>query len=518
MGNDKLTSNKTVSRTRHSVKNTFFAATNFLIKLLLNFVARFVFIRYLGVEYLGLNSLFTNVISVLSLAELGVGSAIVYSLYKPVADNDLEKVKTLIALYKKMYWIIGAVVLIIGLSLIPLLPFFMAEKPSVGIDLNIVYIVFLLNSCIGYFFAHRRAVIFAYQRNDIETKISSIMIILLNVVQILIIILIQNYIVYAIMMPIFTLADSLAVFFISYKMFPHLRGKAEKLGAKDRKDIVKNTSAMVCHQVGGVIVYSTDSIVISSVLGLVVLGMYSNYYLITSTLITLVNLVITAFKSSIGNQIVSGDKEAIYRNFNQLSLLLFWAAGFCVICLISLYQDFIGLWIGKDMLLPFWTMVLISVNFYVRAIREIVNAYKNCSGLFWNDRFKPLIEAGVNLGLDFLLIYFFGLPGVIWATIISTVCVCIWVEPLIIHKHLFNQKVSRYYMRMLIYTLVTLAVLVITFGICWFIPSNSIGWFVLKCAVCLVVPNLLFVFAYHKTKDFKYLMQRIFKKPLNETK
>jgi O-antigen/teichoic acid export membrane protein len=496
---------ESVSRTKYAAKNTFFSASAFLLKLIINFVARGIFIRFFGIEYGGLNNLFANILGLLSLAELGIGSAIVYSLYKPVAENDTEKIKTLVGLYKKIYLIIGTVILVIGLSLIPLLPHLIASETSVEVNLPLVYSIFLLNTVIGYFFAHRRTLIFVYQRNDIESKMNIAQVLLLNLTQVLIIIFLKNYLIYIAVMPVFTLIESILIYYISYRMFPKIRGKAEKLDVATKKEITKNTSALVFHQIGGAIVNSTDGVIISLFLGLTTLGIYSNYALIVTTLVTFFGLVANAFKSGIGNQIAVSDIGKAYNIFNSLNFLFFWGAGFSTACVLALSQDFIRIWVGDDYLLSFYIVILICVNFYLRASRELVNAYKNGAGLFWNDRFKPLFEAGINLGLDFLLVINLGLTGVILATIISTVTVSLWVEPYVLFKNYFKKPFKNYIVRYLAYSGVVCVAISVTLGICYLIPSVGIFWFILKCAICLVVPNLIFLLCFFKTPEFRYL-------------
>ena len=444
----------TQSRVKNSAKNTFFAALNMFVQLILKFAVRIVFVRFLSVEYLGLNTLFSNILQVLSLAELGVGGAIVYSMYKPVADGDTEKIKSLIGIYKKFYWIIGGVITVVGLAIIPLLPYLMSGGTTLEVNLNLVYVIYLFNTSVGYFFAHRRALIFANQRNDIETKVSSVCLIALNAVQLVILAITKNYLFYISVLPLFTIIDSVAITVISHRLYPDIRGKAQKLSECDKKDLIKNTAAMVGHRLGGVAVNSTDNIFISAFLGLTALGLYSNYAYIVMILTSVLLLIVTATKASIGNLIAAGNKQRAYEVFCDLSYFLFAFLIFCFSCYTALAQDFVSIFFGEELVLPFVTMLLIGINFYIMQSRAIIGAFRETTGLFWKDRYKPFFEVAINIGLDFALVIAIGLPGIVIATIVSNVVCNLTVEPYIVFKYYFGKSVKKYY---LVYVLLAIA-------------------------------------------------------------
>lgn len=496
----------TQSRVRNSVRNTFFGAVAFCLKMLLQFVVRALFIRFLAIEYLGVNGLFTNVLSILSLAELGIGNAIVYSMYKPIADGDTEKIKSLLALYKKFYLIIGAVITALGLALIPALPYLVTDAPDLNINLTIVYILFLAQTVIGYFFAYRRSLIFAYQRNDIESKVSLFTQIVLAISQILIVVLWKNFYAYVSAMVVSTTLDAILIFLISFKLFPQIRGKAQPLSQEDKHEISKNTRALFFHKIGGAVVFSTDSIIISAFISTRILGLYSNYTLVTSALASVVTLLCTALRSSIGNYIATSDKEHSLRIFNALSLVLLWFVGFLFVGMFCCFQDFIALFAdGREACLDFFSVALICVSFYFTYTKGIVGAFKECTGLFWNDRYKSLVEAGVNLGLDFAFVFWIGLSGVILATVISTVLIPLWIEPYVLYKNYFKRSVKWYFLRYFVYTAVTALVCAITFFATYFLPAGSILLFLAKFAICLVLPNLLYFLVYFRTPEFRFL-------------
>ena len=493
----------TQSRVKNSAKNTFFAALNMLVQLILKFAVRIVFVRFLSVEYLGLNTLFSNILQVLSLAELGVGSAIVYSMYKPVADGDTEKIKSLIGIYKKFYWIIGGVITVVGLAIIPLLPYLMSGGTTLEVNLNLVYVIYLFNTSVGYFFAHRRALIFANQRNDIETKVSSVCLIALNAVQLVILAITKNYLFYISVLPLFTIIDSVAITVISHRLYPDIRGKAQKLSECDKKDLVKNTAAMVGHRLGGVAVNSTDNIFISAFLGLTALGLYSNYAYIVMILTSVLLLIVTATKASIGNLIAAGNKQRAYEVFCDLSYFLFAFLIFCFSCYTALAQDFVSIFFGEELVLPFVTMLLIGINFYIMQSRAIIGAFRETTGLFWKDRYKPFFEVAINIGLDFALVIAIGLPGIVIATIVSNIVCNLTVEPYIVFKYYFGKSVKKYYLVYVLLAIAAAAVCAATFAVGYLIPADGVLMLIVKAVVCAAVSGVLILVCSLPFKQFR---------------
>lgn len=497
---------KAQSRSKNSIRNTMFSALAFVTKMLVQFAVRAVFIRYFAAGYLGLNGLFTNILNMLSLAELGVGNAIVFSMYKPVAEGDTEKIKSLLRLYRNVYLVISLVITTVGVALIPALPHLIKDAPAVNINLTAVYLLYLAQTVVGYFFAYRRALVFANQRNDIESKVSFFAQIVMAAAQIVVIVLWQNFYVYTAITVVTNALDALVVFLLSYRLFPEIRGKAAPLEKSDTKKITKDTGAMVCHRLGGAVVFSTDSIIISAFVSTTVLGYYSNYSLVVTAFGSIIGLFVTSVSSSVGNLIAQKSQEEVYRIYKALNLVLMWLVGFLGIGMFVCVQDFIRLYSGhEEYVLPFSTMALVCVSFYLTYSRRMTDSFKECAGLFWNDRFKPLFEAGINLGLDFLLVHYIGINGVILATIVSTVTTCLWVEPFVLYKNYFKKNFGLYFVRYAAYASVTVVAGAAAFGICRFIPSYGIAWFLLKFAVCLAVPNLIFLLCSFKTPEFKYL-------------
>ena len=494
----------TASRTKNSIKNTVFSLANYLLKVILLFVVRTIFIWKLGSEYLGLNSLFTNILTILSLAETGFGSAIVFALYKPTAENDTEKINALLKIYKKFYNIVAIIVLVLGLIILPFLPYLISGQPDVEINIYIVYFIYLLNTVVSYFCAHRRAILYTNQRNDVESKISSIGLIFVNGLQILALCLFANYYAYCIIIVLGTILESFLVFFTTRKMYPYINLKTDaKISQDEKKSLIKNTYSLFLHKIGGIFVSSTGSIVISACLGLTILGLYSNYLLIYTSLTTIAALLLNAVKGSIGNLVATKSKDEVEKTQNKLVFAYNWFISFCTICLLCLYQPFMSAWLGADYLLDFSVVVCICVNFYFYASRNMINGFKEVTGLFYYDRYKSVIEGIVNLVASLILVQFLGLEGVIIATIISTLTACYWVEPVVLYKHYYKKSPKIYFLKALFYTAVTAAITAVLYFVVSLIPDGGIWWLILKFAVCIVLSNILLILAYLPTKEFK---------------
>jgi len=506
-----------MARKERTLKNGTAAIIKYVVKLILQFILRTLIIYKLGVEYVGLDSLYANIISMLSLAELGIGSAIVFCMYKPAAENDVEKLKSLNSLYKKLYFIIASIVLIIGLAISPFLKYLISGKPNVKVNIHYVYFIFLANTIISYLGAHKKSLLFAYQRYDIENNIMTTCIFAMSILQIVLLLIFKNYYYYAILIPIFTLIEVIVIVIVANKKYPEINGKAQPLDKETKKLVLRNIIGASCHQIGAVIVMSTDNLLISMFFGLTVLGKISNYILIYNAIHSFVMILIQALQASVGNLIATVDEQQVYKKYGMFNLTFSCIAGLFAILLMCLYQPFISIWVGEKYLVSIWLVLAIVARFYFTEMRALTNMFKNCAGLMWNDRIKPIIESFVNIAISIALIYLMGVEGIFVGTIISTICVPLWVEPYILHKHYFKKSVRPYFIKLILFTFVTLIAGASSFFICSLLPELGIKWFILKILISFVISLGIYLIAYYKTKDFKGLINT-FLKPLLKKK
>lgn len=488
--------------------------------MLLQFVLRTALIYIMGAEYLGLNGLFSNIFAFLNLAELGIGSAIVFSMYKPIAEGDTEKVKSLQSMYKRFYLIISIIIAALGVCVLPFLKYLINGDVSVDVNIYLLYILYLANTLFGYLSAHKRSLLFAHQRNDVENKVSTICLFGMTILQIAVLFIFRNYYIYFVVNMVFTILECVLIYIWANKLFPELKGKAEPLDNQTKKEIFKNVGAISMHKVGSAVVFSTDNILISSMLGLVLLGAYSNYSLIISTLTAVFVLVNNAIKGSVGNLIASADKEYVFNRFKKINFLFSFLSTFATVCMLVLFQPFISVWTKSNStyLLNFSTVVLLCLSFYFGKMRSGAGVFKECAGLFKQDQWKPIVEAVVNLVASIVLGLFMGLNGIILGTIISTIVAPLWVEPLVLYKHYFKKSVWDYFKTYIRDFLIMIVVCVACYFVCTFIPNAGIWWLIVKFGVCGLLCGGLLVIAYLPTNEFKecFAMFKDFLKKLNK--
>lgn len=497
-------------RSKSSAKNLVVALIGQAFGLIISFIARIIFVKFLSDEYLGLNGLFTNLLTMLSLVELGVGSALVYSLYKPLADGDNEKVKSLMDLYRKAYNIIGGVVLIIGILFIPFYRYLISEVPSIS-HLDFIYILFVLNTAISYFYSYKRSLIICDQKRYIATIYRYVFYFLLNVFQIIVLFLTHNYILYLITQVVFTWLENICISIKADRMYPYLKDKnIKKLDKKELNTISKNVRAMLFHKIGGVVVNSTDNILISKLVGLIAVGMYSNYYLITSALDTITAQFFNAITASVGNLGACTNSKKVKETFNTTFFLNYLIYGVITVCLLILFNPFIEVWLGKKYLFDFSVVLVITICFYLKGIRKTCLTYRDALGLFWHDRYKPIIESIINLVASIILGIKYGVLGIFMGTIISTVTTSLWIEPYVLYKYYFKENIIDYLYRFIKYTLVVVLTYLIVQKIVILISIDGILGLLIKGVVSLILSILIMTIVFIKTNEIKH-MKKIFK-------
>lgn len=497
---------KKYNRTQNAKRNIFFGVLNRMITQLLPFCIRTVIIYTLGEHYLGVSGLFTSVLQVLNLSELGFGSAMVYSMYRPIAEEDTDKICALLNLYKKVYRIIGMAVFVFGFSVLPFIPRLVKAGYPEDINLYIIYVIYLFNTAISYLlYAYKGSLLSAHQRNDIENIISLIMSALQYGIQIVILILCKNYYLYIIIMPIVTVVTNLVRSKIVDRKYPQYtcRGVLEK---SVLVDIVKRVSSLFGHQLAYTLINSADNIVISAYLGLTMVAVYNNYYLVLTAVISFISIIISSITAGIGNSMVIETVDKNKRDLKKFSLLMHWLVGWCSICLFCLYQPFIRLWMGKRMLLSVDTVFLLVFYFYISEIRRIINTFKNAAGMWWVDKFKPYVVVFADIILDIILVQLIGVNGVIIASIISVLFIYIPWETNVFFKYYFKESSAPYYWELLKKCTVFALSGVFTFIICNVVQNEGIYGLLLRAGICVIVPNTVLLILYHNTAEFKGLL------------
>lgn len=492
-------------RTKKSVKNVVTGVCGQLICFVVTFLSRRVFVILLSEDYLGLSGLFSNVLSVLSLAELGVGTAIVYSLYRPLSENNHAEIKSLMRLFKRFYIAIGVFILAVGLSLIPFLDVLVKEMPDLP-HIGLIYALFVVDSAASYFFSYKKSLISADQKRYIVSLYRYSLFVCKTLVQIGILLVTRNYLLYLCSSVCFTILENLLISRRANVLYPYLKeSNIEKLSPNVTQTIKKNVVAMMGHKLGGVVVNSTDNLLIAKLVDVRTVGLYSNYLMITTAVRTVYGVALQAITASFGNLNVSSEDDHKKSVFEKINFACAWIYGWSAICLLSLFQPFISLWVGEKMLLSPTTVYWITAAFYVTGMREASLLARSAMGLYWNDRYKPLFESIINLVVSIVLGKRYGIDGILMGTFASTMTTCFWVEPLMLYRHGFHTKVGNYFARYGIYTLVTLCGFFVTgFALSFLSDEVTILSFVFRTLACLFVPNLFFLLVYHRSEDFHY--------------
>lgn len=495
-----------LERSKNAIRNMAYGLINKAVLIIGPFLVRTVFIKVLGAEYLGLNSLFTSILTVLNLTELGFSSAIVFSLYEPIAKNDYYVINALLLYYKKIYRIIGCIILVMGVLLIPFLPVFIEGGYPADINITWVYLICLINTAISYFmYAYWSSLIAAYQRNDLLSKVNTVISVLMYIVQLLVLLLTKSYYSYILLMPIFTVVNNVRTAVVAKKMFPEISPQG-KISDELRSCIKEKVVGLMINKISGVSRNAFDSIFISMFLGLFETAVYNNYYYIMNAVFSIMLLINSSLEAGVGNRIHTATVEENYRDMNRMNFLYMWIAGWCTICLVCLYQPFMKIWMGNNMLMPFSAMVLLCLYFYVLNMGNIRSIYVQVTGLWWEHRYRAIAEALLNIILNYILGEKFGLHGIILATLLTLFFVNFCYGSSVIFKYYFGKsKLKEYFKYNLLYGSVTIFSAIVMIKICDAL-NGGIGTFVIKMALCAIIPNVLYFIAYHRCEIFKTTM------------
>lgn len=499
------------TRLQMTARNAIWSYVSMFVSLGLSFISRTVFIYTLGENYLGVNGLFTNVLGVLSFAELGIGSAFGFSLYKPVANNNIEKIKSYMHYYKLAYRVIAAVVSVVGLAIVPLLHFIIKDPGDIG-NVYIYYLIFLFNTVSSYFVSYKFSLVNAEQKNYIFTNINMIVNISTTLLQVVSLLMFKNFLIYLSVAAVFGLFQKIFISIYFNKLYPYLKEKNQKpLSKDDKATLIKKVKALVVHKIGEVSVHQTDNIIVSSFISTTMVGLISNYTLISTTISSFINVLFNSVTGSLGNMIALESKEHQYEVFRKYRFIGFWFYGFSSIAIAILSKPFIILWVGEKMVVDPLVINLMMIDFYMIGHRICLNNMKSAGGVFEPDKFVALIQAVLNLTASIILVNIIGLPGVYLGTLIQGAFSSI-ITPVLSYKILFNKSSKYYFFDSIKYGIIV----VIAYCICYLfseyvLPNENIISFIAKIAFVAVIPNVLFYFVFRKTDEFRYFFQIIVK-------
>lgn len=500
------------SRTSNSIRNIKVTIVCQIFGIILNLVSRFIFVRILTAEYLGLSGLFTNILTVLSMTDLGFGTAMSYQLYKPISEKKIKKIKGLMLLYRKIYTIIGLSIIFLGVCTIPIYPMLINNLPDIK-NLDLIYMLFVINSAITYFFSYKRILLISDQKKYIDIIYKYFFMFLLNISQIIGLIITHNYIAYLVIQIIITCLENIAVSIKINKLYPYLKNnKNTKINKKDKKELFTSVKYLFFHKFGGIVLNSTDNIVASKYIGLAVVGMYSNYYLIFNSLHGMISQLYNSVVASIGNLNVETNCEKMTHTFHKIFFVNFWIYHFSSIALLFLINPFVALWLGEDYLLSNFTVIVLVINYYIFGMRKTAMSFREATGNYKNDWYSPIIEAIINVGVSIILAKYIGIAGVFLGTIISSLCTNFWFEPLVICKKSLTISLKDYFKQYLKYFLVTLSSIIFIWPIISLLKGYTLINFLIRIILVSIIPNLLVIIFYYHNENFTYFKEMLFNK------
>lgn len=491
-----------IERIKNATRNIVFGTVLKIYQILIPFLMRTVMIYFMGVQYLGLNSLFTSILQVLNLAELGVGSAMVYSMYKPIAEDDSKSICALMRLYRTYYRGIGAVIAVVGVVMTPLIPHLINSSLPPELNIYVLYLLNLAATVLSYWlFAYKNALFQAHQRTDITSKVTLLTSTIQYGAQIFVIACLKDYYIFVMVALATQILTNLITAIAATKMYPQYHAEG-KLKVEDIQQINRKIKDLFTAKLGATIVNSADTIVISAFLGLTMLAVYQNYYYIMSSVVAFILIFLSSCTAGIGNSLAIETLDKNYKDFKKLMFLLAWIVAICVCCFLCAYQPFMTIWVGEDFLLPFSCVILFCIYFYCYVMNHLFCTYKDAAGLWHEDRFRPLIAAMINLVLNLLMVNRYGIHAILLSTILSYILVAM---PWLIYNVftvLFKRSYKEILKNLISYIVVTIMSASITYLIAERMPGSGVINLVIRLVVCQIFPNIMFIICFRNKTEF----------------
>ena len=499
-----------LERTKNAARNVVFDGTMEIVNVLFPFVIRSVMLHYLGTEYLGLNGLFKSILNFLNLAELGVGSAMVFSMYRPIAEDDSQTICALLRLYRTIYRIIGLTVALVGLLLMPVLKDLIKGDLPAGMNLHILYLMNLGNTVLTYWlFAYKSSLLQAHQRRDVISRVSLAVRVTEYTVKVLILIFTRNYYLYLAVQLLCQLAINLLTAVCASKMYPRYVPQG-KLPKEKTQDIFRRVRDLFTAKLSATVFDAADTLVISAFMGLTVLALYQNYYFVITALRMMFVVLLNACMAGVGNKLVMESKEANYRDLEKISLLFLWLLGVSSSMLLCVFQPFIQVWMGEENMLAVGLVFCFVIYYYSMGANKLINMFKDAAGIWRIDRWRPLTAALVNLGLNLATVRFLGLYGVLLSSVFSIVAVQIpWL-----FRNLFLDVFPRRFLGRYIRLYCGLAaVALVSCGTSWFVCGlfrlNVWPTLFLNAVFSFLIPNLFYYVFYGRNPLFRESLSQL---------
>ena len=495
------------SRTAHTTRNIVWGFAYRLVALLGPFVVRAVLIGRLGVDYLGLSSFYASLLQVLNLAELGFSTAVAFGMYKPLAQGDNAQVLSYVAYLKRVYRFVGLALLVLGICLLPVLNILVKGATPADVNIQLAFLIYLANTALGYFlYAYKQTLLIALQRKDIVDKIYMLILLVEYALQLILLFAAPNFYTYALMMPLSTLLANLLISRVADTVFPQYvlaKGKDIQLSVEERLEMRKRVMGLLIQKAGMVTREPFAGVIVTAFVGLSAVACFTNYFVVIGGVLGLLATFCVSMTASVGNSVALESPE---KNFADLRLFVFLYALISIVCasiIISLYQDFMALWMGKDFLLPFDVAILFTAYFYVRTMGDIRTVYVDATGIWWKLRWRALIEAASNIVLCLVLVHFFEVRGAILALLISLfVCNFLYGSHLTFVHYFGVEKARSYYLDHLLYLVLGALICALSFFFSSFVSTGGITQLLVRGLVACVCSSVLLLVVFLPTKRF----------------
>lgn len=485
----------------------------YALSVMLSLVNRMVFTRCLPAAYLGVSGLFSNVLSMLSLAELGVSGAIVYALYKPLAENNEEKIASLVRVFGTAYRTIGLIIGAAGICLLPFLTKIVGEQPQIEESIHLIYLIYLFEAAGSYFFTYRSTLLVAAQKNYLVTGVTYLVQCILAVVQAIFLHLTRNYLGYLVIQFSFSMITYIWISRIAVRHYPYItRRDTKPLEVREKKKIFRDMRDLMAYKISGVLVNSTDNIIITYFSGLATTGLASNYTLLTNTLSSLLNQVFNGLNSSVGNLNAIESEEKKFSMLKVTSLLNFWVFAWGTVGILFVSSDLVHLLFGESYVLDAVIPAVLALNFYTVGMQNAMWIFKHTMGLFRYGRFTQMFTALFNLVFSIVLGHVWGLFGILFATFLARLLTNLWYDPYVIYRHAFGKNPLEYLKKYIHYLLILLIEIVVCWILCSHIHFSLLVDVIVKVVIVSVVSNLVFFFAFRRAEEFEIvrnILQRV---------
>lgn len=496
-------------RRKKATINASITGITFLLTFIPTFIVRRVFLNNLGNELLGLSSLYMNIIGYLSIVEMGIGTAIIFSLYKPFVNNNFKEIKGYLEFYKNFYRIVGSFVLVVGILLIPFLGVFINSNINM-FDARLYFILFILNTIISYFFSYKLCILTVAQEGYKISVGAAISKFCISILQIVFLNIYNSFYIYLIIQIIINFLYYIFMNKYVDRNFKYIFEEKGKITLEEKNNLIKNVKALFLHKIGSVLVFGTDNIVISSFINLNTVAKFNSYNMVVTSLQGLLGTTMSAITPSIGNLLVEDNINLSYKIFKKIFFVNFWIASLIVITLYNTLTQFVRLWLGNTQIIDNFTLSILLINVYFQFMRTPVDQFKEAAGLYHRDRFAPILEGIINLIFSIFLARIIGLSGVLIGTLISNITVIFWIKPMIVYKNVFKKTVTKYFCMYFFYLGISVIPLVITNFITKNLKNmNNIYALLTNCFINIIIVNCIYILIFKKFDEFKYFVDII---------